>query len=143
MDGVKEEEECCTKRFAFKVAFPGDGFLECSSNSKAGYTDMYTHCQDAAVRTGDSTTAVARNQLCGRVSSATTQHATMEDIFSVGSVPGRARLGTAYISSLIRDHDPLGWRSLKNRTNEMYSTENYRPDFSSEKAPHIIKSIAV
>jgi hypothetical protein len=36
---------------------------------------------------GDSTTAVAREQLCGHVSPATREHAIMEETFSVRPVP--------------------------------------------------------
>jgi hypothetical protein len=46
---------------------------------------MQNHCQVK----GDSTTAVAREQLCGHVSPpATREHAIMEKIFSMRSVPG-------------------------------------------------------
>jgi hypothetical protein len=38
--------------------------------------------------TGDSTTAVAREQLCGHVSPETRGHAIMEETFSVRFVPG-------------------------------------------------------
>jgi hypothetical protein len=38
---------------------------------------------------------------------------------------------------------PPGWGSLKNRDIKICSTENYRPNFSSERAPHILKSVTV
>jgi hypothetical protein len=43
----------------------------------------------------------------------------------------------------IQEHDTPGWRSLKNRINEICSAQNYRSDFSPEKAPHILKSVTV
>jgi hypothetical protein len=50
---------------------------------------MQTHCQLPAVKTGDSTTAVIREQFCGHVVfPATRKHAIMEERFSVLSVPG-------------------------------------------------------
>jgi hypothetical protein len=42
----------------------------------------------------------------------------------------------------IQEHDPSGWGNLKNIIKK-FLTENYRPDFSSERAPHIIKSVIV
>jgi hypothetical protein len=42
------------------------------------YCDMYTHYQVTAVQTGGSTTAIAREQLCGHVSPANREHAIME-----------------------------------------------------------------
>jgi hypothetical protein len=49
---------------------------------------MQTHCQVTVVQTGDNTTAVAREQLCGHVvTPATREDAIMEEIFSVRSVP--------------------------------------------------------
>jgi hypothetical protein len=44
-----------------------------------------TQWQVTAVYTGDSTRAVAREQLCGQVSPATREHAIMEETFSVQS----------------------------------------------------------
>jgi hypothetical protein len=44
---------------------------------------MKTHCQVTVVQTGDSTIAVAREELCGHVfAPATREHAIMEEMFS-------------------------------------------------------------
>jgi hypothetical protein len=51
------------------------------------YCDMQTHCQVTAVKIGDSTTTVAREQLYGHFSPVTREQATMEEMFSVRSVP--------------------------------------------------------
>jgi hypothetical protein len=53
------------------------------------YCDMYTHCQVTTTQTGDSKTAVVREQFCGQFSSpAMTEYAIMEETFSVRSAPG-------------------------------------------------------
>jgi hypothetical protein len=50
---------------------------------------MYTHCQVTAVQTGDSTTAVGREQLSEHVVfPAMREHAVMEHMFSVRSMLG-------------------------------------------------------
>jgi hypothetical protein len=50
---------------------------------------LVLHCQVTAVQRGDSTTAFAKEQLCGHVvSPATTEHAVVEGTLSVLSVTG-------------------------------------------------------
>jgi hypothetical protein len=47
-------------------------------------------------------------------------------------------IGSIHIKICVRvykGNDPPDWGFLKNRINILCSTENYRPDFSSEKAP--------
>jgi hypothetical protein len=53
------------------------------------YCERQTHYQVTAVQTGDSTTAVAMEQLYGHVvSPAMREHAIMEETFSVLPMPG-------------------------------------------------------
>jgi hypothetical protein len=58
------------------------------------YYDKQTHCQVTAVSTGDSTTEVARKQLCGHISLATREHTIMEKLAAeAGGSSGTQRKG--------------------------------------------------
>jgi hypothetical protein len=75
------------KKHDITVKTAGD-LIEIGISHFPKYCDMSTHCQVTAAKTGDSTTAVAREQFCGHVSQATREHAITEVGFSMRSVPG-------------------------------------------------------